>query len=76
MRFKSGLPAVMASGAVVALGMVAGFPGGAQASTLAEAGSQPGAIVASWCACPSWRVTCRTRPRSAHPRAARAPPGA
>ena len=46
MRFESGLPAVMASGAVVALGMVAGFPGGAQASTLAEAGSQPGTIVA------------------------------
>ena len=46
MRFKSGLPAVMASGAVVALGMVAGFPGGGEASTLAEAGSQPGANVA------------------------------
>ena len=45
MPFKSGPPTVMASGAVVALGMVAGLTGGAQASTLAEAGS-PAAIVA------------------------------
>ena len=45
MRFRSGRPAVMAFGAVVAIGMVAGFGGGAQASTRAEAGSQPGTVV-------------------------------